>query len=218
MNFTQALKNLIKFVSLILIVFLLAGCASGKLNSHVDTTEGETENVTFQETQEETNYVKIEMMDGGIMIVELYPETAPITVQNFKKLVKESFYNGLTFHRVIENFVIQTGDPTGLGTGGSKDKIKGEFGINGFTNNLSHEKGVLSMARTNDPDSASSQFFICHGDCRGSLDGKYASFGKLIAGFDVLDKIATTKTNASDRPIEDQQISSIRFVNVIAKK
>lgn len=217
MNFTQALKSLIKFVSLFLIVFLLAGCASGKLNSHVDTTEGETENLSFQETQEETNFVKIEMMDGGIMIVELYPETAPITVQNFKKLVQEGFYNGLTFHRVIENFVIQTGDPTGLGTGGSKDKIKGEFGINGFTNNLSHQKGVLSMARTNDPDSASSQFFICHGDCSGSLDGKYASFGKLVAGFDVLDKIATVKTNVNDRPVEDQQISSIKFVNVIAK-
>ncbi len=214
MNSTQALKSLIKFVSLCLIVFLLVGCNSGKLNSHVDTTEGEAENVSFKETSEQTNYVKIEMMDGGIMIAELYPETAPLTVANFKKLVSESFYNGLAFHRVIENFVIQTGDPTGLGTGGSKDKIKGEFGINGFTNNLSHEKGVLSMARTDDPDSASSQFFICHGDCRGSLDGKYASFGKLIAGFDVLDKIATTKTNASDRPIEEQQISSIKFVNV----
>ncbi|MBE7092763.1 MAG: peptidylprolyl isomerase [Clostridiales bacterium] len=214
MNSTQALKNLIKLVSLFLIIFLFAGCNNGQLNTHEDTKEGEKENISFVETDEQTDYVKIEMMDGGIMIARLYPETAPITVSNFKKLVSENFYNGLTFHRVIKDFVIQTGDPTGLGTGGSKDKIKGEFGINGFNNNLSHKKGVLSMARTDNPDSASSQFFICHGDCRSSLDGKYAAFGELIAGFDVLDKIATTKTNLSDRPIIDQQISSIKFVNV----
>ncbi len=217
MSFTQVKKNLIKLIAFALTVLLFVSCEKSELSSHEDTKEGVHENVSFAETEEQTNYVKIEMMDGGIMIIELYPETAPITVANFKKLVSNGFYNGLTFHRIIKDFVIQTGDPTGLGTGGSKDKIKGEFGINGFANNLSHERGVLSMARTDDPDSASSQFFICHGDCASSLDGKYAAFGKMIAGFDVLDKIAQTKTNASDRPIVEQQISSIKFVNVIAK-
>ena len=218
MNFTQVLKNLTKFLSIILIVVLFAGCESEPKNVHQDTQSGNLEFLSFEETHEETNFVKIEMMDGGIMIVELYPSVAPITVANFKKLVSQGFYNGLIFHRVIRDFVIQTGDPTGLGSGGSKETIKGEFGINGFTNTLSHQRGVLSMARlSNDPDSASSQFFICHKDCSPSLDGKYASFGKVIAGEDVLDKIATTKTNSSDRPVEDQQISSIKFVNVIAK-
>lgn len=214
MSFTQVLKSLIKILSVMLVGIMLVSCQNKELPEHQDTQQGTLQNISFNEASEQTNFVKIEMMDGGIMIAELYPETAPITVANFKMLVSKEFYNGLVFHRVIQDFVIQTGDPTGLGTGGSKDKIKGEFGINGFANNLSHEKGVLSMARTNDPNSASSQFFICHGDCRGSLDGKYAAFGKLIAGFDVLDKIASTKTNASDRPIEEQQISSIKFVNV----
>lgn len=214
MSFTQVLKSLIKILSVMLVGIMLVSCQNKELPEHQDTQQGTLQNISFNEASEQTNFVKIEMMDGGIMIAELYPETAPITVANFKMLVSKEFYNGLVFHRVIQDFVIQTGDPTGLGTGGSKDKIKGEFGINGFANNLSHEKGVLSMARTNDPNSASSQFFICHGDCRGSLDGKYAAFGKLIAGFEVLDKIASTKTNASDRPIEEQQISSIKFVNV----
>lgn len=217
MNFIQVKKNLIKILAFTLMGLLLAGCGQKELEVHEDTKEGTVETVSFSETQEQTNFVKIEMMNGGIMIIELYPETAPITVNNFKKLVAESFYDGIIFHRVIENFVIQAGDPTGLGGGGSKETIKGEFGINGFTNNLSHQKGVISMARTDEYDSASSQFFICHSDCSGSLDGKYAAFGKLIAGEDVLDKIATVKTNASNRPIEEQRISSIKFVNVIAK-
>ena len=217
MNFIQVKKNLIKILAISLMVFLFVGCQPKELETHEDTKEGLLDTISFSETAEQTNFVKIEMMDGGIMIIELYPQTAPITVANFKKLVSQSFYDGLIFHRVIENFVIQTGDPTGLGTGGSKETIKGEFGTNGFTNNLSHEKGVISMARSNDPDSASSQIFICHGDCAASLDGRYAAFGKLIAGETVLDKIATVKTSATDRPIEEQKISSIKFVNVIAK-
>ena len=215
MSFTQALRNLtIAFLVLFLII-ALAGCTGGTLPKHEDTAEGVIENISFEETEEQTDYVKFEMMDGGIMIAQLYPEIAPLTVANFKKLVSRDFYNGLIFHRVIKDFVIQTGDPTGLGTGGSNETVKGEFGINGFTNNLSHERGVLSMARlSNDYDSASSQIFICHGDCRSSLDGKYAAFGKILAGYDVLDKIASAKTNASDRPVEDQQISSVKFVNI----
>lgn len=215
MSFTQVLRSLTKFIALALVMLLLTSCGEEKkLPTHDDTENGTVEEVSFSETDLETDFVKIEMMDGGIMIVELYPEIAPETVKNFKKLVKEGFYNGIIFHRVIEGFVIQGGDPTGTGRGGSKETIKGEFGINGFTNNLRHQRGVISMARSNDYDSASSQFFICHGDCRASLDGRYAGFGKLIAGFDVLDKIATTKTNASDKPVEDQRISSIKFVNV----
>jgi peptidyl-prolyl cis-trans isomerase B (cyclophilin B) len=215
MSFTQVLRSLTKFIALALVMLLITSCGEEKkLPTHDDTENGTVEEVSFSETDLETDFVKIEMMDGGIMIVELYPEIAPETVKNFKKLVKEGFYNGIIFHRVIEGFVIQGGDPTGTGRGGSKETIKGEFGINGFTNNLRHQRGVISMARSNDYDSASSQFFICHGDCRASLDGRYAGFGKLIAGFDVLDKIATTKTNASDKPVTDQRISSIKFVNV----
>lgn len=215
MSFTQALRNLTNGFLVLFLIIALAGCTGGTLLKHEDTAEGVIENISFEETEEQTDYVKFEMMDGGIMIAQLYPEIAPLTVANFKKLVSRDFYNGLIFHRVIKDFVIQTGDPTGLGTGGSNETVKGEFGINGFTNNLSHERGVLSMARlSNDYDSASSQIFICHGDCRSSLDGKYAAFGKILAGYDVLDKIASAKTNASDRPVEDRQISSVKFVNI----
>ncbi len=215
MSFTQVLKSLTKILSVILIALcLFAGCEEKKLPTHDDTQNGSKENISFTETQEQTNYVKMEMMDGGIVIIELYPDIAPITVENFKKLVGEGFYNGLLFHRVIAGFVIQTGDPTATGRGGSKETIKGEFGLNGFSNNLSHSPGVISMARTHDPDSASSQFFICHMDCSDSLDGKYASFGKVIAGMDVVNRIATVMTDASDKPIEDQQISSIKFVKI----
>lgn len=134
--------------------------------------------------------------EQGNMKAELYPEIAPITVANFKKLVEEGFYDGLTFHRIIDGFMIQGGDPKGDGTGGSPDKIKGEFLANGIENNLSHERGVLSMARSNDMDSASSQFFIVHEDST-YLDGMYAAFGKVTEGMDVVDKIAT------ETPVED---------------
>ncbi len=215
MSFTQVLRSLTKLSAVILIaVCLFAGCEEKQLPTHEDTQNGNKENISFTQTQEQTDFVKMEMMDGGIVIIELYPDIAPITVENFKKLVGEGFYDGLLFHRVIEDFVIQTGDPTATSRGGSKETIKGEFGLNGFSNNLSHSAGVISMARTNDPDSASSQFFICHKDCSGSLDGKYASFGKVIAGMDVVNKIATVATDASDRPIEDQQISSVKFVEI----
>ena len=133
--------------------------------------------------------VIIEMADGGVIKAELYPEIAPITVANFQKLVREGFYDGLTFHRIIEGFMIQGGDPLGNGTGGSADKIKGEFKKNGVDNPLSHTRGVLSMARSSDPNSAGSQFFIMHKDAP-HLDGAYAAFGKVIEGLDVVDRIA----------------------------
>lgn len=174
----------------------------------------------YIEVEAETNLVKIDVKGYGIMIAELYPEIAPITVKNFKKLISKKFYDGLTFHRVIADFMIQTGDPTATGTGGSDEEIKGEFSLNGVKNDLSHERGVLSMARRGgNPDteetmnSASSQFFIVHKDS-DFLDGNYAAFGKLIHGYDVLDKVATVKTNPSnDKPINNQIINSIRFVD-----
>ncbi len=146
------------------------------------------------------------MMENGDKIkAELYPDIAPNTVINFISLINKGFYDGLIFHRVIKNFMIQGGDPEGTGMGGPGYAIKGEFSQNGFENNLKHERGVLSMARSFMPDSAGSQFFIMHQDSP-HLDGQYAGFGKVIEGMDVVDKIAETKTNRQDRPKEDVRI------------
>lgn len=150
----------------------------------------------------------IEMENGGKMTLELYPETAPITVKNFVDLIKRGFYNGLIFHRVIEGFMIQGGDPTGTGMGGPGHTIKGEFSSNGVKNPLKHTRGVISMARASHPDSAGSQFFIMHKDAP-HLDGSYAAFGKLIDGFDTLDEIAKTPTDYSDRPRKEQKMKSV---------
>ena len=135
--------------------------------------------------------VEITMENGGVMTLELDSSAAPVTVANFEKLVKEGFYNGLTFHRIIEGFMIQGGDPEGTGMGGSDENIKGEFMANGVNNPISHKRGVISMARAMDPDSASSQFFICHADSE-FLDGQYAAFGHMTDGFDTLDELAKT--------------------------
>ncbi len=150
----------------------------------------------------------IQMKDGGKMILELDEVSAPITVKNFVKLCKQDFYEGLIFHRVINGFMIQGGDPTGTGMGGPGYQIKGEFASNGVNNPLKHTRGVISMARAMDPDSAGSQFFIMHEDAP-HLDGLYAAFGKMIEGFEVLDKIATTPTGYMDKPIDDQTIKNI---------
>ena len=150
----------------------------------------------------------IEMENGKKMVLELYPETAPITVENFEKLANSGFYNGLIFHRVIEGFMIQGGDPEGTGCGGPGYTIKGEFSSNGIKNDLKHTRGVISMARSMMPDSAGSQFFIMHEDAP-HLDGQYAAFGKMTDGFDVLDEIATCDTDRSDRPYKEQKIAKI---------
>ena len=152
--------------------------------------------------------VTITMEDGGVMKAELYPDIAPNTVNNFISLVKKGFYDDLIFHRVIENFMIQGGDPEGSGMGGPGYSIRGEFSSNGFANNLKHTAGVLSMARAMDPDSAGSQFFIMHKDSP-FLDGQYAAFGKLTEGFDVLERIATTSTDYNDRPKTPQVMKSV---------
>lgn len=157
---------------------------------------------------ENTVNIRIEMEDGGVMKLELYPDCAPITVANFVKLAKSGFYDGLIFHRVISGFMIQGGDPMGTGYGGSDEKIKGEFAQNGVANDLSHTRGVISMARSQMPDSASSQFFICHDDAR-FLDGQYAAFGKVTDGMDVVDAIASVPTDPADRPMIPQTIKCI---------
>ena len=152
--------------------------------------------------------VTIKMFDGGVIKAELYPEIAPNTVANFVSLVQSGFYDGLIFHRVIPGFMIQGGDPTGTGMGGPGYAIKGEFASNGFDNPLSHERGVISMARAQDPDSAGSQFFIMHAD-GNFLDGEYAAFGRVIEGIEAVDHVAQAETDAYDKPVEDQVIQSI---------
>ena len=152
--------------------------------------------------------VTIEMENGGVMKVELYPETAPNTVANFISLVEKGFYNGTIFHRVIPGFMIQGGDPEGTGMGGPGYRIKGEFTANRFQNDLKHTKGVISMARSGHPDSAGSQFFIMVDDAP-HLDGQYASFGKVIEGIEVADQIVSVATNYSDRPLEEQRMRSV---------
>jgi len=166
----------------------------------------------YNKVEKETNLVKIEMTNGDAIVIELDDaNNAPITVANFKKLVSQKFYDGLIFHRVIGGFMIQGGDPTGTGMGGSKENIKGEFLQNGVNNKISHERGVISMARSMMPNSASSQFFICHGDAK-FLDGQYAAFGKVVEGMETVDKIAVVRTNSNDRPYDEQKMKSVYFV------
>ena len=156
----------------------------------------------------ETINIQFTMEDGSTMKAELYPEIAPKTVENFVELIQKKFYDGLIFHHVIAGFMIQGGDPEGTGMGGPGYSIVGEFSGNGFTNNLKHSRGVLSMARAMDPNSAGSQFFIMHQDAP-HLDGQYAAFGKLTEGFETLDQIASVKTNWQDRPLEEQKIKEV---------
>lgn len=152
----------------------------------------------------------IEMQDGKIIEVELYPDKAPNTVNNFIALANSGFYDGLIFHRVIKGFMIQGGDPAGVGTGGPGYTIKGEFSLNGFKgNDIKHSRGVISMARSMSPDSAGSQFFIMH-DNASYLDGQYAAFGKVCQGIEAVDAITSVPTNYNDKPKTDQVIKSIR--------
>lgn len=152
--------------------------------------------------------VTITMENGKKIEIELYPDIAPITVENFTKLVKEGFYDGLIFHRVIPGFMIQGGCPEGTGMGGPGYSIKGEFAMNGVPNPLKHTRGVISMARAMNPNSAGSQFFIMHQDAP-HLDGQYAAFGKVVSGMDVVDEIASVACNRMDRPLEDQRMAKV---------
>lgn len=152
--------------------------------------------------------VTFEMENGKVFKAELYPEVAPNTVNNFLSLVRKGFYDGVIFHRVIAGFMIQGGDPKGIGVGGPGYCIKGEFSANGVKNDLKHTRGVLSMARTQVPDSAGSQFFVMHADA-DYLDGQYAAFGKVIEGVDVVDEIASTRTDFRDKPLEEQKMKKV---------
>ena len=156
----------------------------------------------------ENPIMTITMADGGRIVCELYPEKAPQSVRNMIALANKGFYDGLIFHRVISGFMIQGGCPKGTGTGGPGYCIKGEFKLNGVKNNLSHKRGVVSMARAQSPNSAGSQFFIMHADAK-HLDGQYAAFGKVTSGMDVVDAIASVQTDRNDRPQVEQKIASI---------
>lgn len=190
-------RNILKLLALALCICMLCGCgsSSGKVSG--------------------THYIEIEVQNYGAIKAELYADKAPITVTNFLKLVNEGFYNGLTFHRIMDGFMIQGGDPEGTGLGGSDETIKGEFSSNGVKNDISHVRGVISMARSNDKDSASSQFFIVQSDST-FLDGDYAAFGKVTSGMEIVDKICEDTlvqdnngtVKASDQPI----ITSIKEV------
>lgn len=189
-------------MSLMMCAMLLTACReeSVPLQDKIDVTGMEKVNVVI-------------MLKGGDeMTLELYPKIAPVTVQNFVDLATSGFYDGLIFHRIIEDFVVQGGDPNGDGTGGSSTNIKGEFSENGFENTLKHGKGVISMARSNDYNSASSQFFICTSNNSSvtNLDGQFAAFGKLTKGWDVLEKLNSVKTDDNDKPKTDIVIKAIR--------
>ena len=197
-----------KIIALLLGLMMLCSLACAKEATSAPAAEK-------TETKEETNVDKthpiasITMKDGGVIELELYPEIAPGSVKNFISLANSGFYDGLIFHRVIAGFMIQGGDPDGKGTGGPGYCIKGEFSANGVKNDLSHLRGVISMARAQPFDSAGSQFFICHADSQ-FLDGQYAAFGKVTSGLDVVDRIAKTTTDSRDKPYKDQIMETVR--------
>ncbi|OOM16388.1 peptidylprolyl isomerase [Clostridium saccharobutylicum] len=207
------MKNIKKYLNLITVVVImsslvLVGCGNKNTQSQGDSTSVTDESSDSKTGNENLPVVTITVENYGVIQAELYPEIAPNTVNNFISLVKKNFYDNLTFHRIIKGFMIQGGDPKGDGTGGPGYSIEGEFTSNGFANSLKHTKGVLSMARTQDPNSAGSQFFIMTGDAP-NLDGQYAAFGKVTSGLDVLEKIQSVKTNSNDAPIDKVVIKSI---------
>lgn len=206
------LKN-VSLLILILGISLLAACSEEQpketeSKEETEETEKNEETPKYKGENEEAPIVTITMEDGAEVIIELYPQIAPNTVNNFISLIQDNFYDGLIFHRVIPGFMIQGGDPEGTGTGGPGYSIKGEFESNDFSNKLEHKRGVLSMARSQSPDSAGSQFFIMHEDSQ-QLDGDYAGFGQVIEGMDVIDEIVSVPTEDQDRPEEDQKIKSM---------
>ena len=168
---------------------------------------------TLEEQMERTIQATITMEDGGVIVLELYPDLAPQSVRNFVYLARDGFYNGLKFHRIIKGFMIQGGCPLGDGTGNPGYSIKGEFEDNGFTNDLSHTRGILSMARANDPDSAGSQFFIVHGNSK-FLDGSYAAFGQVISGMDVVDRLAETPVIDNNGSVAAKNMPVIKSITI----
>lgn len=207
MKITNLKKNLM-FIVVLIFSMSIFGC------SKVPSTDSTNKKNNTASSNYKSKYsgkkpiVTIEMEDGGVIKAELYPDIAPKTVDNFVDLVQSNFYNGLIFHRVIPGFMIQGGDPEGTGTGGSKTTIPGEFKSNGFNNELKHTRGVLSMARADNPNSASSQFFIMVKDS-SNLDGDYAAFGKVIQGMEEVDKIVNVKRDGRDKPLTPQKMKKV---------
>lgn len=209
-------KKLKKFrlvlMGLFVLLFIMAGCQAGDNNvNDRENTSGENTNEATSEVEIDEDVIPLvtmEMEDGGEVTIELYPSIAPNTVNNFIALVEDGFYDGLIFHRVIPGFMIQGGDPEGTGMGGPGYQIKGEFSNNGFDNRLKHDRGVLSMARSQDPDSAGSQFFIMTEQAE-HLDDDYAAFGKVSEGMEIIDEIVAVERDSSNKPKEDQVIKKM---------
>ena len=221
MKKSRIIKNLSMIAITSFIAISAVGCGTAKTESKTDeatkTPAPATATATELVSVPQTDVVKttdnlpiatIKVKDYGTMEFELYPSVAPNTVNNFIELANKGYYNNLTFHRIISDFMVQGGDPTGDGTGGPGYTIKGEFTSNNFTNNLKHKVGVISMARTGEPNSAGSQFFIMTKDYP-SLDGQYAAFGRIIKGLDVLTKLNTVKTGTNDKPLTPVVIESV---------
>jgi peptidyl-prolyl cis-trans isomerase B (cyclophilin B) len=194
-------KMVLRWSLLLIALMMLVACGQSSDEEMNEVDEQDSDEVA---SDADSPIVTMEMENGGEVLIELYPDVAPKTVENFVSLVEEGFYDGLTFHRVIPGFMIQGGDPDGNGTGGPGYSIEGEFSSNGFENNLKHDRGVISMARSHDPNSGGSQFFIMVADTP-SLDGEYASFGKVIEGMDVVDEIVAVETVPGDAPVEGQE-------------
>ncbi|QEH67922.1 peptidylprolyl isomerase [Cellulosilyticum sp. ST5] len=204
------LKNVIGLIFLMTALIVGAGCNQVDNNKDQANNSSESTEKVQVEAIQTTPIVTMIVKDYGTVTLELYPDMAPNTVNNFITLANDGFYDGLTFHRIIKDFMIQGGDPDGIGTGGPGYSIAGEFSNNGYTaNTLLHTKGVISMARSMAPDSAGSQFFIMTADTP-SLDGNYAAFGKVTSGLDIIEEIGNVETDSSDKPIEDVVIESIR--------
>ena len=201
----------LKLISLMVVMAMTFCCCSSKAAPVLETATNAEEGPAMMayevggEANQMNPKVEMKIKDYGVIQLELDPNEAPITVENFLKLVNNGFYDGLTFHRIIKDFMIQGGDPLGTGRGGSDEQIKGEFSSNGVENNISHKRGVISMARSQFPDSASSQFFICHQDSE-FLDGNYAAFGHVISGIEVVDKICDTVESSDEVPKEEQPV------------
>ena len=195
-----------KILTIVMVLALLGGCSTPKTEQA--TNEAKEEKMTEVTADGALPTVTIELETGEKMVFELYPKIAPNSVNNFIFLVLEGYYDGVIFHRVIPGFMIQGGDPDGIGTGGPGYSIPGEFNENGFENNLRHTRGVLSMARSMDPDSAGSQFFIMH-ETAPSLDNKYAAFGQITDGIEHVDTIANVERNGSDKPLVDVVLKSV---------
>lgn len=202
----KRLKEYFGFLIVIVGMFALVGCGN---STNKPSKEEASKEQKIEVSKDKLPIATIVVKGYGTMEAELYPNVAPNTVNNFIELANKGFYDNLTFHRIIKGFMIQGGDPEGTGKGGPGYTIKGEFTSNGFENNLKHEKGILSMARTNKPDSAGSQFFIVTGNA-GHLDKEYAAFGKVISGLDVLEKIESVKTGANDKPVDPVIIESVK--------